>query len=69
MTVDSPPRENWAKVFPISYRQFAEVTSIQETTGVPTAEEMIRQLTENRDAIKVYVEVAGNGRLPARRWR
>ena len=22
--LDSPPRENWAKVFPISYRQFAE---------------------------------------------
>jgi hypothetical protein len=29
--------------------------------GLENFEEMIRQLTENRDAIKVYVEVAGNG--------
>jgi len=29
--------------------------------GLENYEEMIRQLTENRDAIKVYVEVAGNG--------
>ena len=29
--------------------------------GLERYEEMIRQLTENRDAIKVYVEVAGNG--------
>lgn len=30
--------------------------------GLENFEEMIRQLTENRDAIKVYVEVAANGR-------
>jgi threonine dehydrogenase-like Zn-dependent dehydrogenase len=29
--------------------------------GLENFEEMIRQLTENRDAIKVYVEVAANG--------
>jgi len=29
--------------------------------GLENYEEMIRQLTENSDAIKVYVEVAGNG--------
>src|SRR5712691_7801891 len=30
--------------------------------GLENYDEMIRELTENRDAIKVYVEVAGNGR-------
>jgi len=30
--------------------------------GLENYEQMIRELTENRDAIKVYVEVAGNGR-------
>jgi threonine dehydrogenase-like Zn-dependent dehydrogenase len=29
--------------------------------GLENYEEMIRQLTENREAIKVYVEIAGNG--------
>ena len=29
--------------------------------GLENYEQMIRELTENRDAIKVYVEVAGNG--------
>lgn len=29
--------------------------------GLESYEEMIRELTENRDAIKVYVEVAHNG--------
>ena len=31
-------------------------------TGSRTTQEMIRRLTEDRDAIKVYVEVATNGR-------
>ena len=30
--------------------------------GLENYEQMIRELTENREAIKVYVEVAGNGR-------
>src|SRR5919202_1465103 len=30
--------------------------------GLENYEQMIRELTENRDAIKVYVEVASNGR-------
>jgi hypothetical protein len=30
--------------------------------GLRNFEQMIRELTENRDAIKVYVEVNGNGR-------
>jgi threonine dehydrogenase-like Zn-dependent dehydrogenase len=30
--------------------------------GLENFEQMIRELTENRDAIKVYVEVSGNGR-------
>jgi len=30
--------------------------------GLENYEQMIRELTENRNAIKVYVEVAGNGR-------
>src|SRR3954465_2719132 len=30
--------------------------------GLENYEQMIRELTENQDAIKVYVEVAGNGR-------
>jgi hypothetical protein len=30
--------------------------------GLENYEQMIRELTENRDAIKVYVEVAPNGR-------
>jgi glucose 1-dehydrogenase len=31
--------------------------------GLENYEQMLRELTENRDAIKVYVEVASNGRL------
>jgi threonine dehydrogenase-like Zn-dependent dehydrogenase len=34
--------------------------------GLENFEEMLRQLTENRDAIKVFVDVAANGRAAAR---
>jgi threonine dehydrogenase-like Zn-dependent dehydrogenase len=33
--------------------------------GLENYEQMIRELTENREAIKVYVEIAQNGGLPA----
>ena len=36
---------------PGSYAQFAKLTSIREETGVPTAEEMIRQLVKNQEAV------------------
>jgi starvation-inducible DNA-binding protein len=36
---------------PGSYRQFAELTSLKEETGVPTAEEMIRQLVKDQEAV------------------
>ncbi|MGE0080273.1 MAG: Dps family protein [Thiohalomonadaceae bacterium] len=36
---------------PGSYKQFAELTSINEETGVPTAEDMIRQLVKDQEAV------------------
>ncbi|EPY00707.1 Dps family protein [Magnetospirillum fulvum] len=36
---------------PGSYRQFAELTSITEETTVPSAEEMIRQLVKDQEAV------------------
>lgn len=36
---------------PGSFRQFAELTSIQEETESPTAEEMVRQLTRGQEAV------------------
>ncbi len=36
---------------PGSYRQFGELTSITEETGVPDAKEMIAQLVEGQEAI------------------
>ncbi len=36
---------------PGSYRQFADLTSLEEETGVPSAEEMIRQLVKDQEAV------------------
>ena len=36
---------------PGSYQQFSELSSIEEETGVPTAEEMIAQLTRGQEAV------------------
>ena len=36
---------------PGSYRQFSELSSIPEETGVPGAEEMIRQLVQGQEAV------------------
>lgn len=36
---------------PGSYKQFAELASIKEETGVPKAEEMIRQLVKDQEAV------------------
>ncbi|HEX7706411.1 MAG TPA: Dps family protein [Thermoanaerobaculia bacterium] len=36
---------------PGSYREFGKLSSIPEADGVPTAEEMIRQLVEGQEAI------------------
>jgi len=36
---------------PGSYRQFADLTSIREETGVPTAEEMVRQLVADQETV------------------
>ena len=36
---------------PGSYAQFAKLTCIQEEAGVPTAEEMIRQLVKDQEAV------------------
>ena len=36
---------------PATYRQFAHLTSIAEPDGVPTAEEMIRQLVAGQEAV------------------
>ena len=36
---------------PGTYSQFAELSSIQETTGVPDAQEMIRLLVEGQEAV------------------
>ena len=36
---------------PGSYAQFAELTSVQEETGVPGAEEMIAQLVKDQEAV------------------
>lgn len=36
---------------PGSYRQFAELTSLREETGVPRAEEMIAQLVADQEAV------------------
>ena len=36
---------------PGSYRQFGELSSIPEETGVPRAEEMIRQLVRGQEAV------------------
>ena len=36
---------------PGSYAQFAELTSVREETGVPTAEEMILQLVKDQETV------------------
>ena len=36
---------------PGSYKQFSELSSIDEETGVPGAEEMIRQLVQGQEAV------------------
>ena len=36
---------------PGSYKQFAELTSIEEETAVPNAEEMIRQLIQGQETV------------------
>lgn len=36
---------------PGSYRQYSELTSIPEETGVPSANDMIRQLVEGQEAV------------------
>lgn len=36
---------------PGSYKQFAELTSIKEETGVPAAEDMIRQLVKDQETV------------------
>lgn len=36
---------------PGSYKEFAKLTSIPEADGVPSAEEMIRQLVEGQEAV------------------
>src|SRR5512147_608358 len=36
---------------PGSYAQFAKLTGIREETGVPAAEEMIRQLVKDQEAV------------------
>ncbi|WP_142847743.1 Dps family protein [Telmatospirillum sp. J64-1] len=36
---------------PGSYRQFADLTCIEEETGVPSAEEMIAQLVRDQEAV------------------
>lgn len=36
---------------PGSYRQFAELTSLREETGVPRAEEMVAQLVADQEAV------------------
>lgn len=36
---------------PGSYKQFAELTSIEEETGIPSAEEMIKQLIEGQETV------------------
>lgn len=36
---------------PGSYQQFSQLSSIEEETGVPTAEEMIAQLTRGQEAV------------------
>lgn len=36
---------------PGSYKQFAELTSLKEETGVPAAEDMIRQLVKDQEAV------------------
>ena len=36
---------------PGTYKQFAELSSIEETEGVPDAQEMIRQLVQGQEAV------------------
>ena len=36
---------------PGTYRQFAELTSIQEPTDIPAAEEMVRQLARDQERV------------------
>lgn len=36
---------------PASYRQFADLTSIEEETGVPSAEDMIRALVKDQETV------------------
>jgi starvation-inducible DNA-binding protein len=38
-------------VAPGSYKQFAKLSSIEEETGTPSAEEMIRQLVKGQEAV------------------
>jgi hypothetical protein len=50
--------KSWRPIFPGWLAQLL-TTPID---GLENYDQMIRELTENRDAIKVYVEVARNGR-------
>ena len=54
---------------PGSYRQFSELSSIEEETGVPSAEDMIRQLVEGQETVvrtarSVFEAVDGTGDEP-----
>ena len=43
---------------PGTYKEYARLSSIKETEGVPKAEEMIRLLVEGRDAARVQAGLA-----------
>lgn len=43
---------------PGSYQQFSKLTSIKEETGVPTADEMIRQLVTGQEALILTAQQA-----------
>ncbi len=54
---------------PGSYQQFAALSSIDEETGVPSAEDMIRQLTDGQETVvrtarSVFQIVDGTGDEP-----
>jgi starvation-inducible DNA-binding protein len=53
MAVDTVAERIRALGFPApgSYSQFADLSSIAEATGVPSAEEMIRSLVEGQEAV------------------
>ncbi|HWP94394.1 MAG TPA: Dps family protein [Gammaproteobacteria bacterium] len=53
MAVDTIAERIRALGFPApgSYKQYAELSSIPEETGVPSAEQMIRQLVDGQEAV------------------